>query len=127
MAQGTLGGFQLDKAGGAEVLKVLAAQAVTDIAMKVVGGAGPDASISTEVTKTRFVATVTVPASQQAKDGVLSKAVGALGGEVFNYPKSDRQSKKPADPQAPRTRGRPRKTESQAPRKRGRPRKNAAN
>ena len=73
--------FKLNRAGGAEVLKQLAAGAVNAVAAQVAAQAGPDAELS-EYTTDRAVASVSVPAEQQAVDGVLTKAAGAAGLEV---------------------------------------------
>ena len=77
--------FVLDRAGGAEVLKEIAADAITELANQVAGSAGADAVVTTKVSKTRFVATVQVPAEAQAKDGVLSRAAAQAGLTVNAY------------------------------------------
>lgn len=73
--------FKLNRAGGAEVLKELAAQHVNALAREVADRAGDEAVVE-EYTTDRAAATVSVPAVQQAKDGVLSRAAGAAGLEV---------------------------------------------
>lgn len=73
--------FKLNRAGGAEVLKELAAQHVNALARQVADRAGDEAVVE-EYTTDRAAATVSVPAVQQAKDGVLSRAAGAAGLEV---------------------------------------------
>lgn len=88
MATGTLSGFTLDRAGASVILKELSGAAVSELAQAVASGAGPDATVTTKVTKTRFVASVQVPAEQQATDGVLSRAAGALGLVVHPYGKA---------------------------------------
>lgn len=73
--------FRLNRAGGAEVLKQLAAPAINALAEKVASAAGEDAEVS-EYTTDRAAASVRVPAEQQAKDGVLTRAAAAVGLEV---------------------------------------------
>lgn len=73
--------FKLDRKGGAEVLKQMAAPLINDLAQQVAGSAGPDAEVSTYTTD-RAAASVAVPAEQQAKDGVLTKAASGAGLEV---------------------------------------------
>ena len=73
--------FKLNRKGGAEVLKQVAAQAVNAAARRVASGAGPDAEVDTYTTD-RAAAAVRVPAEQQAKDGVLTRAASAAGLEV---------------------------------------------
>lgn len=80
--------FTLDRAGGAEILKAVAAEEVSALAAQVAAAAGPDASLSTKVTSTRFVATVQVPAEAQAIDGVLSRAASTVGLTVRAYKKA---------------------------------------
>lgn len=77
--------FQLDLAGGAEVLKVLAADAVKNLADQIAAEAGEGATVETYVTD-RAVAAVRVPADAQAKDGVLTKAAAAVGLPVVAKP-----------------------------------------
>lgn len=100
--------FELDRAGGAEVLKVLAAEAIAELAAQVAAKAGEGAEVSTSVTD-RARASVRVPADAQATDGVLSRAAAEVGLEV-------RPSKKrppwPRNQKKPRKRGRPRKNDS---------------
>lgn len=73
--------FELDLAGGAEVLKVLVADEIAALAQQVGGQAGEGAKVKTYVTD-RAAASVSVPAELQAKDGVLTKAAAAAGLEV---------------------------------------------
>jgi hypothetical protein len=73
--------FRLDRKGGAEVLKQLAASHINALAQQVADRAGDDAEVE-EYTTDRAAATVSVPAAQQAKDGVLSRAATAAGLEV---------------------------------------------
>lgn len=73
--------FKLNRAGGAEVLKQLAAPAIKELARKIAADAGDDAEV-VEYTTDRAAASVRVPAEQQAKDGVLTRAAAAAGLEV---------------------------------------------
>lgn len=73
--------FRLNRKGGAEVLKQLAAPAINAVARQVAAGAGEDAEVD-EYTTDRAAASVAVPAEQQAKDGVLTRAASAAGLEV---------------------------------------------
>lgn len=73
--------FRLNRAGGAQLLKQVAAGSINAIAQKVAAGAGPDAVVA-EYTTDRAAAAVSVPADQQARDGVLTKAVAAVGLEI---------------------------------------------
>jgi enoyl reductase-like protein len=86
-------GFYLNLAGGAEVLKEMAADRIAEIAETIAGGAGEDAEVTQKVTD-RARATVKVPAEQQAKDGVLSRAASAAGLEVVQRKRRPRKSKK---------------------------------
>lgn len=73
--------FRLNRKGGAEVLKELAAQQINALASQVAALAGSDAEVD-EYTTDRAAAAVRVPADQQAKDGVLTRAAAAAGLEV---------------------------------------------
>ena len=73
--------FKLNRAGGAEVLKHLAADQIHALAHQVATQAG-DAAVVDEYTTDRAAASVSVPAHLQAKDGVLTKAASAAGLEV---------------------------------------------
>ncbi len=73
--------FRLDRKGGSEVLKQLAAQQINALAKQVAAAAGEDAVVE-EYTSDRAAATVSVPAGQQAKDGRLTRAASAAGLEV---------------------------------------------
>lgn len=73
--------FKLNRRGGAEVLKELAAQQINAIAQQIAAQAGPDAEVD-EYTTDRAAAAVRVPAEQQAKDGALTRAAAAAGLEV---------------------------------------------
>ena len=95
--------FELDLEGGAEVLKVLAADAISELALQVAAGADEGATVdeyaqvSDRVTD-RFVASVSVPAVRQAKDGVLTKAANSVGLEVRPRPaRQRRRGKKTAE------------------------------
>lgn len=90
--------FELDLAGGAEVLKEMAAATISEIALQVAAatdeGATVDeyAQVDDKVTD-RFVAMVSVPAERQAKDGVLTRAAAAAGLEVTVRPVRERKSR----------------------------------
>ncbi|NMD55187.1 hypothetical protein FK530_06790 [Tsukamurella conjunctivitidis] len=73
--------FKLDKRGGAEVLKQLAAEQINALARQIAAQAGPDAEVEPYTTD-RAAASVSVPADQQAADGVLTRAASAAGVEV---------------------------------------------
>ena len=73
--------FRLNRKGGAEVLKRMAADVVNAKAREVAANAGEDAKVD-EYTTDRAAASVRVPADQQAKDGVLTRAASAAGLEV---------------------------------------------
>lgn len=73
--------FKLNRRGGSEVLKELAAQQINAIAQQIAAQAGPDAEVD-EYTTDRAAAAVRVPAEQQAKDGALTRAAAAAGLEV---------------------------------------------
>lgn len=77
----TLSKFRLDRKGGAEVLKQLAAPHINALARQVAAGAGKDAEVD-EYTTDRAAAAVSVPAHQQAKNGALTRAAAAAGLEV---------------------------------------------
>ena len=81
--------FDLDVAGGAEVLKEMSAALVAEVAAQVAAGAGSNAQVKTRVTD-RARATVTVPADEQAVDGVLTRAAAAVGLQVV--PRKHRES-----------------------------------
>lgn len=76
-----MSGFKLNRKGGEEVLKRIAAERVNAIAHQIAAQAGPDAQVD-EYTTDRAAAAVRVPADQQAKDGVLTRAAAAVGVEV---------------------------------------------
>ncbi len=79
--------FELNREGGAEVLKELVADRIREIALQVGAAADDGAKVAeysqiAEYVTDRFAASVTVPAERQAKDGVLTKAAAAAGLEV---------------------------------------------
>lgn len=79
--------FELDRDGGAEVLKELVAGHIREIALQVGAAADEGAKAAeysqiNEYVTDRFVASVSVPADRQARDGVLTRAAAAAGLEV---------------------------------------------
>jgi len=88
--------FELNLEGGAEVLKVMAAETIYKLADVIGASAGEDAKVSKFVTD-RAHASVSVPAEQQAKDGVLTRAFADAGIEI-KPPKAAprRRAQKPA-------------------------------
>lgn len=96
--------FVLDRDGGAEVLKAVFADAIAELAREVADKAGPNAVVEISTTD-RARAKVRVPAEEQAKDGVLSRAASQAGlAVVQKYPTRPRREK------TVRKRGRPRKS-----------------
>lgn len=88
--------FELDIAGGAEVLKELCAATISELALQVAATADEGATVDEyaqieERVTDRFVASVSVPAERQAKDGVLTKAAAAAGLEVTLRPERQRR------------------------------------
>lgn len=73
--------FTLDRAGGAEVLKILAADEIRALTNQVGAEAGEAAEVH-HYTTDRAAGSVSVPAGQQAKHGVLTRAAAAAGLEV---------------------------------------------
>jgi hypothetical protein len=73
--------FELDRKGGAEVLKKLAADEIHALGAKVAGAAGAGAVVN-HYTTDRAGASVGIPAARQAKDGALTRAAAAAGLEV---------------------------------------------
>lgn len=73
--------FRMNRKGGAEVLKDMAAPLMNAVARQVAASAGEDAEVDTYTTD-RAAAGVRVPAEQQAIDGALTRAVAAAGLEV---------------------------------------------
>lgn len=79
--------FQIDREGGSEVLKVMAREAISELALQIGAAADEGAKVADysqieEYVTDRFAASVTVPAERQAKQGVLTKAAAAAGLEV---------------------------------------------
>lgn len=79
--------FELDREGGAEVLKVMAAAAISELALQVAAGSDEGAKVAdyaqvSERVTDRFVSSVSVPAERQAKGGALTRAAAAAGLEV---------------------------------------------
>jgi hypothetical protein len=107
--------FELDLAGGAEVLKEMSAAAIADLAAQVAAAAGDGAVVDLKTTD-RAKAFVRVPAEQQAKDGLLSRAAAEVGLEV--RPSKKRPPKKKRGDKQP-----PSAKQERVQRKRGRPRK----
>lgn len=73
--------FELDRDGGAEILKNMARSEIHRLTKQVAAGAGPDAE-SDVITTDRAHGIVRVPAHQQARDGVLTRAAASAGLEV---------------------------------------------
>ena len=73
--------FRLDRKGGAEVLKKMAAPHINALAREVAAGAGDGAEVD-EYTTDRAAASVSVPAEAQAKGGALTRGASAAGLEV---------------------------------------------
>jgi hypothetical protein len=73
--------FELNFAGGAEVLKEMVAPTIKALAESIAATAGEDAKVYHRVTD-RAAASVVVPADQQAKDGVLTRALSQAGFEI---------------------------------------------
>lgn len=73
--------FKLNFAGGGEVLKQQFASQINAIAEQVAASTGTDAEVE-HYTTDRSSASVRVPAEQQAKDGVLTRAASSAGLEV---------------------------------------------
>lgn len=103
--------FELDLAGGAEVLKELSAAAIAELADKVSAAAGEGAVVELKTTD-RAKAFVRVPKAAQAKDGVLSRAAAEVGLEVRPAKPRPPRKRKPKADGAKVKRGRPRKPKS---------------
>lgn len=88
--------FTLDTAGGAEVLKVLAAEHIAALAQQISAAVGAEAVVETKTTD-RARASVKVPAFMQAKDGVLSRAAVEAGLEFRAYEKRAPKKRAKAD------------------------------
>lgn len=110
--------FQRDTAGVGEVLKAMAADAVIDLALEVAASAGTAAVVESRTGKKRYIAQILVPADQQAKDGVLSRAAADAGLTIRSYPKRAprKKTEKPAAPKPARTTKADAKTTTRKPR-----------
>ena len=97
--------FTLNRDGGAEVLKDLAADWVANVAQQVAAKSGDSVVVELRTTD-RAKAFVRVPRESQAKDGVLTRAAAEVGLTIYpsKYPKKAKK-----DAKAARKRGRPRK------------------
>lgn len=73
--------FKLNRKGGSEVLKKMAAGQINALADRVADQAGAGAYVHKRTTD-RAAATVGVPAARQAKHGALTRAANAVGLEV---------------------------------------------
>jgi hypothetical protein len=73
--------FELNLEGGAEVLKEMCAPHIKALAEGIAATAGEDAKVYHRVTD-RAAASVVVPAEQQARDGVLTRALSEAGIEI---------------------------------------------
>lgn len=73
--------FKLDRKGGSEVLKQMAAETINALAQQVSVQAGEGVEVDHYNTD-RAGATVSIPAALQAKYGRLTKAASAAGLEV---------------------------------------------
>lgn len=92
LAGARLMAFELDRDGGAEVLKELSAAAIKDLAERVADDIGEGATVKVYTTD-RAAATVSVPAEMQAKDGVLTRAAVAAGLEVRPKPATETRNR----------------------------------
>jgi DNA-binding sugar fermentation-stimulating protein len=72
---------EIDDEGAQEVLTQMARQHIDELARQVAKGAGEDAIVHTFTTD-RAAASISVPAEQQAKHGVLTRAAAEAGLEV---------------------------------------------
>jgi hypothetical protein len=70
--------FKLNRKGGSEVLKLQYVPDINALAKRIADQAG-DEAVMEEYTTDRAAAIVSVPAAQQAKDGVLTRAASASG------------------------------------------------
>ncbi|RIR58212.1 hypothetical protein D2E53_08520 [Mycobacteroides abscessus] len=84
--------FELDRDGGAEVLKELSAAAIKDLADQIADQIGQGAKVKIYTTD-RAAATVSVPAEMQAKDGVLTRAAAAAGLQVRPKPATETRNR----------------------------------
>lgn len=84
--------FTLNREGGGEVLQQMVADHIRELALQIGQAADEGAKVKdfSQIDDhignlfggKRFIATVTVPAERQAKDGALTKAAAAAGLEV---------------------------------------------
>ena len=93
--------FELNRDGGAEVLKELSADAIRELALQIGAAADEGAKVADysqigEYITDRFVATVSVPAYRQAKDGALTKAASESGLEIRLRPATEQAPRKRA-------------------------------
>ncbi|OHU31875.1 hypothetical protein BKG74_02335 [Mycobacteroides chelonae] len=84
--------FELDRDGGAEVLKELSAAAIKDLADQIADDIGEGAKVKIYTTD-RAAATVSVPAEMQAKDGVLTRAAASAGLQVRPKPATEKRNR----------------------------------
>jgi hypothetical protein len=75
--------FEIDHEGADEVLKKLAAPHIHALTRQIASAAGDDAVVD-DYTTDRAAGSVSVPAEQQAKHGVLTRAAAAAGLEVHS-------------------------------------------
>jgi hypothetical protein len=80
--------FVLDRAGGAEVLKVIAMAEIAAKTEQIAASVGESAVIEMKTTD-RARGVITVPADIQAKDGALSRAAIEAGLEFTAYKKRE--------------------------------------
>lgn len=73
--------FELNRAGGAEVLKTIVADEIAKLTEQIAAAAGEGAAADHYVTD-RAAGSVSVPAGLQAKRGVLTRAAASVGLEV---------------------------------------------
>jgi hypothetical protein len=73
--------FRLNRKGGSEVLKELAATRINALAHQIAAEVGEGAEVE-EYTTDRAAASVSVSSHRQAKDGALTRAAAAAGLEV---------------------------------------------
>jgi hypothetical protein len=84
--------FKLNFEGGAEVLKVMAAPHIKALADAIAATAGGDAKVKMFTTD-RAHASVSVPAEQQAKDGVLTRGLSGAGIEIAPPKRAKRKAR----------------------------------
>lgn len=92
--------FELDRDGGAQVLKEEFADAIKELALQI-GAAADEGAKASEYSQIddkitdRIRATVSVPAERQARLGVLTKAAAAAGLEVVLYSTTSKRGRPP--------------------------------